>query len=197
MNFKGNQYGSESQLPKTLDLSRRILKQFFTGSRGDIRLYRETDRHTDRCTDRSTHWHTYIITQYLTCHILQRVLKVAVHLGVWVAIARRHIVGPLTSLPAPFVSAERLSERTVHYCDWTGKMVLHLHGIYLYYSVKQQVIMHRILLAQYRNVDITGRKPVITVINIWGNHVTKCPPQVQRGWCTSVTSGNNFVPSSL
>jgi hypothetical protein len=156
MNFKGNQYGSESQLPKTLDLSRRILKQFFTGSRVDIKLYRETDKLTDRWTDRRTHWHTYI--QYLTCRILQRVLKVAVHLGAWVAISRRRIVGPLTSLPTPFISAQRLSERSVHYCDWTGKMVLHLYGIYLYYSVKQQVITHRIVLARYRNVDITGRK---------------------------------------
>jgi hypothetical protein len=37
---------------------------------------------------------------------IQCIQKVAVHLGVWVAISRRCIVGPWTSLPAPFISAQ-------------------------------------------------------------------------------------------
>jgi hypothetical protein len=36
-----------------------------------------------------------------------------VHLDVWVAVSRRRIFYPWTSLPAPFISAERLSEHTV------------------------------------------------------------------------------------
>jgi hypothetical protein len=44
---------------------------------------------------------------------VQCVRKVAVHLGVWVAISRRRIVGPWTSLPTAFISAQRLSELTV------------------------------------------------------------------------------------
>jgi hypothetical protein len=46
-----------------------------------------------------------------TLLVLQYVRKVAVHLGVWVAISRRRTVGPWISLPAPFISALRLSER--------------------------------------------------------------------------------------
>jgi hypothetical protein len=43
--------------------------------------------------------------------IIQCVRKVAVHLGVWVAISRRGIFGPCTSLPTTFLFAQRLSER--------------------------------------------------------------------------------------
>jgi hypothetical protein len=44
---------------------------------------------------------------------LQCVRKVAVHLGEWVAISRRRIVGPWTSLPTPFISEQRFSERNL------------------------------------------------------------------------------------
>jgi hypothetical protein len=45
--------------------------------------------------------------------VLQCIRKVAVHLGVRVAISRRRIVGPWTSLPTTFISAQLLSERTI------------------------------------------------------------------------------------
>jgi hypothetical protein len=39
-----------------------------------------------------------------------------VHLGLWVAISRRRIIGQWTSLLTPFISAQRLFERSVEYC---------------------------------------------------------------------------------
>jgi hypothetical protein len=41
---------------------------------------------------------------------VQCVRKVAVHLGVWVAISIWRIVAPWISLPTPFISAQLLSE---------------------------------------------------------------------------------------
>jgi hypothetical protein len=35
--------------------------------------------------------------------VIQCIQKVVVHVGVWVAISRRRIVGPWTSLPTPFI----------------------------------------------------------------------------------------------
>jgi hypothetical protein len=54
--------------------------------------------------------------------IIHCVRKVAVHLVVWVAISRRHTVGPRTSLPTHFISAQQLSEHTV---VWTENFKIH------------------------------------------------------------------------
>jgi hypothetical protein len=43
-------------------------------------------------------------------YIIQCVGKVTVHLGVCIAVSRRRIVGPWTSLPTPFISAQQLSK---------------------------------------------------------------------------------------
>jgi hypothetical protein len=72
--------------------------------------------HSKYCCDIRNSFINQTSCTYKYMYIIQCVRKVAVHLEVWVAISIRRMVGPWTSLPTPFISAQRLSERSSPEC---------------------------------------------------------------------------------
>jgi hypothetical protein len=85
----------EAESPVNNLVSQRCAERFNSGVKGLTTFWT-----TDTC----------VCLTFSIQFIAQCVRKVAVHLGVWVAIYRRRTVGTWTSLPTPFISAQRLYE---------------------------------------------------------------------------------------